>query len=136
MLKLQKILGNICFSEQIFYRKQSLGAPVKCGQPLVSWHVFKKWPWVSHRLAPSVRAFISGLIGRSRNHNGISISEDSKCKFFLIFQTLFSAVNQVSKLEKCWRIFLELNCQIVCPSLKKKGNFSFQYVYFLHKTSH
>ena len=27
-LKKQKILGNICFSEQIFYRKQSLGAPV------------------------------------------------------------------------------------------------------------
>ena len=27
MLKLQKILGNICFSEQIFCRKQSLGAP-------------------------------------------------------------------------------------------------------------
>ena len=27
--KQQKILGNICFSEQIFYRKQSLGAPVK-----------------------------------------------------------------------------------------------------------
>ena len=26
-LKLQKILGNFCFSEQIFYRKQSLGAP-------------------------------------------------------------------------------------------------------------
>ena len=28
LLVLQKILGNICFSEQIFYRKQSLGAPV------------------------------------------------------------------------------------------------------------
>ena len=27
-LKKQKIVGNICFSEQIFYRKQSLGAPV------------------------------------------------------------------------------------------------------------
>ena len=26
-LKLQKILGNFCFSEQTFYRKQSLGAP-------------------------------------------------------------------------------------------------------------
>ena len=25
----RKILGNICFSEQIFYRKQSLGAPDK-----------------------------------------------------------------------------------------------------------
>ena len=25
-LKLQKILGNICFSEQVFYRKRSLGA--------------------------------------------------------------------------------------------------------------
>lgn len=25
-LKLQKTLGNICFSEQVFYRKQSLGA--------------------------------------------------------------------------------------------------------------
>ena len=24
---LEKLLGNICFSEQIFYRKQSLGAP-------------------------------------------------------------------------------------------------------------
>ena len=22
--------GNVCFSEQIFYRKQSLGAPVEC----------------------------------------------------------------------------------------------------------
>ena len=29
VLKLQKILGNICFSEQIFYKKQSLGAPEK-----------------------------------------------------------------------------------------------------------
>ena len=28
VIKLKKILGNICFSEQIFYRKQSLGAPV------------------------------------------------------------------------------------------------------------
>ena len=28
VLKLQTILSNICFSEQIFYRKQSLGAPV------------------------------------------------------------------------------------------------------------
>ena len=28
LLVLQKILGNISFSEQIFYRKQSLGAPV------------------------------------------------------------------------------------------------------------
>ena len=28
VLKQKKILGNICFSEQIFYRKQSLGAPV------------------------------------------------------------------------------------------------------------
>ena len=27
-LKLQKILGNFCSSEQILYRKQSLGAPV------------------------------------------------------------------------------------------------------------
>ena len=27
VLKLWKIVGNICFSEQIFYRKQSLGAP-------------------------------------------------------------------------------------------------------------
>ena len=27
VLKLQNILGNFCFSEQIFYRKQSLGAP-------------------------------------------------------------------------------------------------------------
>ena len=27
VLKQKKILGNICFSEQIFYRKQSLGAP-------------------------------------------------------------------------------------------------------------
>ena len=27
VLKYQKILRNICFSEQIFYRKQSLGAP-------------------------------------------------------------------------------------------------------------
>ena len=26
-LKLQKILGNFCFSKQIFYRKESLGAP-------------------------------------------------------------------------------------------------------------
>ena len=26
-LKLQKILGNICFSEQIFYKKQPLGSP-------------------------------------------------------------------------------------------------------------
>ena len=26
VLKQKKILGNICFSEQIFYRKQSLGA--------------------------------------------------------------------------------------------------------------
>ena len=24
----RQVLGNICFSEQIFYRKQSLGAPV------------------------------------------------------------------------------------------------------------
>ena len=29
-LELQKILGNFCFSEQIFYRKQSLGAPDCC----------------------------------------------------------------------------------------------------------
>ena len=28
VLKQKKILGIICFSEQIFYRKQSLGAPV------------------------------------------------------------------------------------------------------------
>ena len=28
VVKQKKILGNICFSEQIFYRKQSLGAPV------------------------------------------------------------------------------------------------------------
>ena len=28
-LKLQKILGNFCFSKQIFHRKQSLGAPEK-----------------------------------------------------------------------------------------------------------
>ena len=28
ILKSKKILGNICFSEQIFYRKQSLGVPV------------------------------------------------------------------------------------------------------------
>ena len=28
VLKWQKILGDICFSEQIFYRKQSLGAHV------------------------------------------------------------------------------------------------------------
>ena len=28
VFKQKKILGNICFSEQIFYRKQSLGAPV------------------------------------------------------------------------------------------------------------
>ena len=27
VLKQYKILGNICFSEQTFYRKQSLGAP-------------------------------------------------------------------------------------------------------------
>ena len=27
VLKKKKILGNVCFSEQIFYRKQSLGAP-------------------------------------------------------------------------------------------------------------
>ena len=27
VLKKKKILGNICFSEQILYRKQSLGAP-------------------------------------------------------------------------------------------------------------
>ena len=27
VLNIEKILGNICFSEQIFYRKQSLGAP-------------------------------------------------------------------------------------------------------------
>ena len=26
-LKQQEILGNVCLSEQIFYRKQSLGAP-------------------------------------------------------------------------------------------------------------
>ena len=26
-LKLQEILGNFCFFEQTFYRKQSLGAP-------------------------------------------------------------------------------------------------------------
>ena len=26
-----KILGNICFAERIFYRKQSLGAPVQRG---------------------------------------------------------------------------------------------------------
>ena len=26
-LNLQKILGNVCFSEQIFHRKQSLGVP-------------------------------------------------------------------------------------------------------------
>ena len=29
VLKLDKILGNICVSEQIFYRKQSFGAPEK-----------------------------------------------------------------------------------------------------------
>ena len=29
VLKQKKILGNICFSEQIFYRKQSLVAPDK-----------------------------------------------------------------------------------------------------------
>ena len=28
VLKQKKILGNICFFEQIFYRKQWLGAPV------------------------------------------------------------------------------------------------------------
>ena len=28
ILEYEKILGNICFSEQIFHRKQSLGAPV------------------------------------------------------------------------------------------------------------
>ena len=28
VLKQNKILGNVYFSEQIFYRKQSLGAPV------------------------------------------------------------------------------------------------------------
>ena len=27
VLKQKEFLGNICFSEQIFYRKQSLGAP-------------------------------------------------------------------------------------------------------------
>ena len=27
VLKKLNILGNICFSEQVFYRKQSLGAP-------------------------------------------------------------------------------------------------------------
>ena len=27
VLKQEKILGSICFSKQIFYRKQSLGAP-------------------------------------------------------------------------------------------------------------
>ena len=27
VLKKKRILGNVCFSEQIFYRKQSLGAP-------------------------------------------------------------------------------------------------------------
>ena len=29
ILEYEKILGNICFSEQIFHRKQSLGAPVQ-----------------------------------------------------------------------------------------------------------
>ena len=29
LIKLSKNLDNICFSEQIFQRKQSLGAPVK-----------------------------------------------------------------------------------------------------------
>ena len=27
VFKQQNVVGNICFSEQIFYRKQSLGAP-------------------------------------------------------------------------------------------------------------
>ena len=36
MFEQYKILGNICFCEQIFYRKQSLGAPEPCkSQPFV-----------------------------------------------------------------------------------------------------
>ena len=35
VLKLQKILGNICFFQRIFYRKQSLGAPdYYCEKPI------------------------------------------------------------------------------------------------------
>ena len=30
LLKLLKILGNFCFSEQVFHRKQPLGAPEQC----------------------------------------------------------------------------------------------------------
>ena len=43
VFKQKKILGNICFSEQIFHRKQSLGGPEDLNQwtttiILVSWN--------------------------------------------------------------------------------------------------
>ena len=38
VLKQQKILGNICFSGQIFYRKQLLGAPARLA--LENWFTF------------------------------------------------------------------------------------------------
>ena len=33
----QKVLGDICFSEQIFHRKQSLGAPNKPLKPVITY---------------------------------------------------------------------------------------------------
>ena len=40
VLKLQKILGNICFPEQIFYRNQSLGAPDICSEKQILSRIF------------------------------------------------------------------------------------------------
>ena len=42
--KLWKILGNFCFSEQLFHRKQSLGAPLCIFKKKTS----NKFHWVQH----------------------------------------------------------------------------------------
>ena len=40
VLKLWKILGNICFPEQIFYRNQSLGATDICSEKQILSRIF------------------------------------------------------------------------------------------------
>ena len=42
VLKQKKITGNICFSEQIFYRKQSLGAAEKSQKQWLEFDASKK----------------------------------------------------------------------------------------------
>ena len=42
---LQKVLGNICFSEQIFYRKQPLGTPEYMPFSIVHSHAGTAEPW-------------------------------------------------------------------------------------------